>query len=63
MEEEHNVHIGFHEPREIFEKETHCIDLTESTIEANKRFFEPAVVVLVESALAKILELHKERGE
>ena len=23
-----------------FEKETHCVDLTESTIEANKRFFE-----------------------
>ena len=22
-----------------FEKETHCVDLTESTIEANKRFF------------------------
>ena len=23
-----------------FEKETHCVDLTESTIQANKRFFE-----------------------
>ena len=36
----HNGHIGFNEPGEAFEKETHCIDLTESTIEANKRFFE-----------------------
>lgn len=36
----HNGHIGFNEPDSIFEKETHCVDLTESTIEANKRFFE-----------------------
>lgn len=35
----HNGHIGFNEPSHIFEKETHCVDLTESTIEANKRFF------------------------
>lgn len=38
----HNGHIGFNEPGEAFEKETHCIDLTESTIEANKRFFASA---------------------
>lgn len=36
----HNGHIGFNEPGEAFEKETHCVDLTERTIEANKRFFE-----------------------
>lgn len=36
----HNGHIGFNEPGDIFEKTTHCVDLTESTIEANKRFFE-----------------------
>ena len=35
----HNGHIGFNEPCDIFEKETHCVELTESTIEANKRFF------------------------
>lgn len=34
-----NGHIGFNEPGSAFEKETHCVDLTESTIEANKRFF------------------------
>lgn len=36
----HNGHIGFNEPGSAFEKETHCVDLAESTIEANKRFFE-----------------------
>ena len=34
-----NGHIGFNEPGEAFEKETHCVDLTESTIKANARFF------------------------
>lgn len=35
-----NGHIGFNEPGDVFEKETHCVSLTESTIEANSRFFE-----------------------
>ena len=35
----HNGHIGFNEPAAVFEAETHCVDLTESTIQANKRFF------------------------
>ncbi|RHV65374.1 glucosamine-6-phosphate deaminase [Clostridium sp. OM02-18AC] len=35
-----NGHIGFNEPADVFERETHCVNLTESTIEANKRFFE-----------------------
>ena len=34
-----NGHIGFNEPGEVFEKETHCVDLAQSTIEANARFF------------------------
>ena len=34
-----NGHIGFNEPGEAFETETHCVDLTERTIEASKRFF------------------------
>lgn len=38
----HNGHIGFNEPADAFDKETHCVDLTESTIEANKRFFASA---------------------
>lgn len=38
----HNGHIGFNEPADEFVKVTHCVDLTESTIEANKRFFASA---------------------
>ena len=34
-----NGHIGFNEPNDVFIPFTHCVDLTESTIEANKRFF------------------------
>lgn len=41
----HNGHIGFNEPGDTFEKETHCVDLAESTIEANKRFFASADMV------------------
>lgn len=36
----HNGHIGFNEPADEFPKVTHCVDLQESTIQANKRFFE-----------------------
>ncbi len=35
----HNGHIGFNEPEHAFELETHLVDLSESTINANKRFF------------------------
>lgn len=35
-----NGHIGFNEPGAAFEKETHCVDLTESTIKANARFLK-----------------------
>ena len=35
----HNGHIGFNEPSDIFKAKTHCVDLTETTIQANKRFF------------------------
>ncbi len=34
-----NGHIGFNEPGSAFEKETHCVSLTQSTIDANARFF------------------------
>ncbi len=36
----HNGHIGFNEPSDSFSKGTNCVALTESTINANKRFFE-----------------------
>lgn len=35
----HDGHIGFNEPADEFPKETHCVDLTETTINANARFF------------------------
>jgi glucosamine-6-phosphate deaminase len=35
----HNGHIGFNEPGTAFEKDTHKVKLTKSTIDANKRFF------------------------
>ena len=35
----HNGHIGFNEPDKDVPRTTHCVDLTQSTIEANKRFF------------------------
>ncbi len=38
----HNGHIGFNEPSESFDKDVHCVNLTQSTIEANKRFFASA---------------------
>lgn len=34
-----NGHIGFNEPADTFTEETHLVDLLESTIQANARFF------------------------
>ncbi|MBQ9733323.1 MAG: glucosamine-6-phosphate deaminase [Clostridia bacterium] len=36
----HNGHIGFNEPDDYFPMGTHAVDLQESTINANARFFE-----------------------
>jgi len=38
----HNGHIAFNEPSDLFTYGTHIVELTESTIEANKRFFASA---------------------
>lgn len=35
-----NGHIGFNEPGTPFDETTHVVELTESTIEANKRYFD-----------------------
>lgn len=35
-----NGHIGFNEPGTDFDSETHVVDLQQSTIEANSRFFD-----------------------
>lgn len=37
-----NGHIGFNEPADSFVALTHCVTLTESTIQANARFFDSA---------------------
>jgi glucosamine-6-phosphate deaminase len=34
-----NGHIGFNEPGVEFERKAHCINLSNSTIEVNSRFF------------------------
>ena len=34
-----NGHIGFNEPDDYFPENTHCVKLTDSTIQANARFF------------------------
>lgn len=36
----HNGHIGFNEPDQAFEKTTHIVELGETTINANARFFD-----------------------
>lgn len=36
----HNGHIGFNEPNTCFARETNCVELTESTINANSRLFD-----------------------
>lgn len=36
----HNGHIGFNEPGSSFDSLTRLVDLTQSTIEANQRFFD-----------------------
>lgn len=34
-----NGHIGFNEPDSFFAKGTHCVELADATIQANRRFF------------------------
>jgi glucosamine-6-phosphate deaminase len=38
----HNGHIGFNEPRYAFQRKTHVVRLSASTIKANSRFFNSA---------------------
>lgn len=46
----HDGHIGFNEPGAAFELGTHCVDLTQETIEANKRFFDGNVDLVPKQA-------------
>lgn len=53
----HNGHIGFNEPSTEFTKGTHCVDLTQTTIEANARYFERETDVPVKAYTMGILHI------
>ena len=55
----HNGHIGFNEPGEAFEKETHCVDLTQSTIEASNMITTVSLEALFNIADALEIEPYK----
>ena len=62
-----NGHIGFNEPGDCFRKETHVVELTQNTIEANARFFEneaavpkKAITMGIGCIMASILQLHND---
>ena len=46
----HDGHIVFNEPHDAFDLGTHCVDLTQETIEANKRFFDGNVDLVPKQA-------------
>ena len=46
----HNGHIGFNEPGAAFVLGTHCVDLAQGTIVANKRFFDGNVDLVPKQA-------------
>ncbi len=57
-----NGHIGFNEPGAAFEKETHCVNLTQSTIDANSRFFSSEEEIPKQAytmGIKSIMQAHK----
>jgi glucosamine-6-phosphate deaminase len=57
-----NGHIGFNEPGTCFDSGTHIVELTQSTIEANKRFFdrvEDVPTQAVSMGIASIMKAKK----
>ena len=59
----HDGHIGFNEPGEAFELETHCVNLTAETIEANKRFFDGNVDLVPKQAYTMVLMVANGKGK
>ncbi|WP_221565403.1 glucosamine-6-phosphate deaminase [Alkalihalobacillus sp. TS-13] len=57
-----NGHIGFNEPGTSFESKTHVVDLTESTREANARFFERKEEVPTQAITVGISTIMKSRS-
>lgn len=56
-----NGHIAFNEPSNCFTKETHIVSLTDSTIEANSRFFEDKSQVPVKALTMGIKSIFKSK--
>lgn len=57
-----NGHIGFNEPGAAFEKETHCVNLTQSTIDTNSRFFSSEEEIPKQAytmGIKSIMQAHK----
>lgn len=52
-----NGHIGFNEPCDEFIKGTHCVELTQGTIDANSRFFENESLVPRKAYTMGILDI------
>lgn len=48
-----NGHIGFNEPGTPLDSRTHIVDLTESTLEANKRFFDNDINKVPKQAISQ----------
>ena len=48
-----NGHIGFNEPGTPFDARTHIVELTESTREANKRFFDNDITKVPTHAISQ----------
>jgi len=53
----HNGHIGFNEPCDEFIKGTHCVNLTQDTIDANSRFFASEDLVPRQAYTMGILDI------
>ena len=53
----HNGHIGFNEPSDNFSAETHLVDLTPSTRQANARFFESLDEVPTQAVTMGVLQI------
>lgn len=56
-----NGHIGFNEPGDEFIKGTHCVELTQGTIDANARFFESESLVPRKAYTMGILDIMQAR--
>lgn len=57
----HNGHIGFNEPGDEFAGDTHVVDLSDSTIDANSRFFKERGDVPVQAYTMGIRTIMKAR--